>query len=34
MMQANCFDAYIQCAQANPMGTLSQDLSCTHLSAV
>jgi hypothetical protein len=28
-MQADCFDAYIQCAQANPMGTLAQDLSCT-----
>jgi hypothetical protein len=29
MMQADGFDAYIQCAQANPMGTLAQDLSCT-----
>ena len=29
MMQAECFDAYIQCAQANPMGTLAQDVSCT-----
>jgi hypothetical protein len=29
MMQAECFDAYIQCAQANPMGALAQDVSCT-----
>jgi hypothetical protein len=29
MMQAECFDTYIQCAQANPRGTLAQDVSCT-----
>jgi hypothetical protein len=28
-MQAECFDTYIQCAQANPRGTLAQDVSCT-----
>ena len=28
-MYGDCFNAYIQCAQANPAGTLAQDLSCT-----
>jgi hypothetical protein len=28
-MQAECFRAYVQCAQANSTGTLAQDLSCT-----
>jgi hypothetical protein len=28
-MQADCFQAYIQCAKANPMGALAQDLLCT-----
>jgi acyl-CoA-binding protein len=28
-MQADCFQAYIQCAQANAQGTLAQDLLCT-----
>ena len=28
-MQAECFDTYIQCVQANPRGTLAQDVSCT-----
>jgi hypothetical protein len=26
-MQVDCFQAYIQCAQANSTGTLAQDLS-------
>jgi hypothetical protein len=29
MMEAECFDAYIRCAQANPMGRIAQDVSCT-----
>jgi hypothetical protein len=29
MMPADCFDDYIQCAQANPRGTRAQDLACT-----
>jgi hypothetical protein len=28
-MQADCFQVYIQCAQANSTGTLAQDLLCT-----
>ena len=28
-MQADCFQAYIQCAQAHSTGTLAQDLLCT-----
>jgi hypothetical protein len=28
-MQADCFQAYIQCAQASSSGTLAQDLLCT-----
>jgi hypothetical protein len=28
-MQADCFQAYIQCAQANAQGTLTEDLLCT-----
>jgi hypothetical protein len=28
-MQADCFQAYIQCARANSTGTLAQDLLCT-----
>ena len=28
-MQADCFQAYIQCARANSTGTLTQDLVCT-----
>jgi hypothetical protein len=27
-MQADCFDAYVRCAQANPMDTLAEDLVC------
>jgi acyl-CoA-binding protein len=28
-MQADCFQAYMQCAQANAKGTLAEDLLCT-----
>jgi acyl-CoA-binding protein len=28
-MQADCFQAYVHCAQANAEGTLAQDLLCT-----
>ena len=28
-MQADCFQAYIQCAQADSTGTIAQDLLCT-----